>query len=132
MVNYKVCTGIFYIEKCALCLQEKFDKNFPVWMTEKYFCLYFFSSLNISDFNLFLCENYNPHWKLFENLVGGSLVGSYSLLPKILTFRSSLRFVFLIKIVYNQFLLLKDYRIWYWIRSFVWIIPTNLESVIFD
>ena len=41
-------------------------------MAEKYFRLYFFSSLNISDFNLFLCENYNPHWKLFENLVGGS------------------------------------------------------------
>ena len=38
---------------------------------------------------------------------------SYSLLPKILKFRSSLRFVFLIKIVYNQFLLLKNYRIWY-------------------
>ena len=58
---------------------------------------------------------------------------SYSLLPKILKFRrSSLRLVFLIKIVYNQFLLLKNYRLWHWIRSFVWFVPTNLESVIFD
>ena len=58
---------------------------------------------------------------------------SYSLLPKILKFRrSSLRLVFLIKIVYNQFLLLKNYRLWHWIRSFIWFIPTNLESVIFD
>ena len=58
---------------------------------------------------------------------------SYSLLPKILKFRrSSLRLVFLIKIVYNQFLLLKNYRLWHWIRSFVWFILTNLESVIFD
>ena len=58
---------------------------------------------------------------------------SYSLLPKILKFRrSSLRLVFVIKIVYNQFLLLKNYRLWHWIRSFVWFIPTNLESVIFD
>ena len=58
---------------------------------------------------------------------------SYSQLPKILKlWRSSLRLVFLIKIVYNQFLLLKNYRLWHWIRSFVWFIPTNLESVIFD
>ena len=56
---------------------------------------------------------------------------SYSLLSKILKFRrSSLRLVFLIKIVYNQFLLLKNYRLWHWIRSFVWFIPTNLESII--
>ena len=43
-----------------------------------------------------------------------------------------LRLIFLIKIVHNQFLLLKNYRSWHWIRSFVWFIPTNLESVIFD
>ena len=30
-----------------------------------------------------------------------------------------------------QFLLLTDYRLWHWISSFVWLIPTNLESVIF-
>ena len=62
-------------------------------MTEKYLWLKFFLSVNISDFNLFLCENRNPpekshflfainlHLKvevlsspphLFENLVGGS------------------------------------------------------------
>ena len=42
---------------------------------------------------------------------------SYSLLPKILKLRrSSLRLVFLIKILYNQFLLLKNYRLWHWIR----------------
>ena len=58
---------------------------------------------------------------------------SYSQLPKILKlWRSSLRLVFLIKIVCNQFLLLKNYRLWHWIRSFIWFIPTNLESVIFD
>ena len=58
---------------------------------------------------------------------------SYSLLPKILKLRrSSLRLVFLIKIVYNQFLILKNYRLWHWIRSFIWFIPTNLGSVIFD
>ena len=58
---------------------------------------------------------------------------SYSLLPKIIKFRrASLRLVFLIKIVCNQFLLLKKYRLWHWIRSFVWFIPTDLESVIFD
>ena len=37
--------------------------------------------------------------------------------------RSSLRLVFLINIVYNQFLLLKNYRLWHWIRSFVWLLP---------
>ena len=48
---------------------------------------------------------------------------SYSLLPKILKFRrSSWRLVFLIKIVYNQFLLLKNYRLWHRIRSFIWFI----------
>ena len=58
---------------------------------------------------------------------------SYSLFPKILKLRrSSLRLVFLIKIVYNQFLLLKNYRLWHWMRSFIWFIPTNLESIIFD
>ena len=58
---------------------------------------------------------------------------SYSLLPKIIKFRrASLRLVFLIKIVCNQFLLLKKYRLWHWIRSFVWFIPTDLKSVIFD
>ena len=58
---------------------------------------------------------------------------SYSLLQKIIKLRrSSLRLVFLIKIVYNQFLLLKNYRLWHWIRSFVWFIRINLESVIFD
>ena len=37
---------------------------------------------------------------------------SYSLLPTILKFRrSSLRLVYLIKILYNQFLLLKNYRL---------------------
>ena len=36
------------------------------------------------------------------------------LLPKKLKFRrSSLRLVFLTKIVYNQFLLLKNYRLWH-------------------
>ena len=48
--------------------------------------------------------------------------------PKILKLRRSS----LIKIAYNQFLLLKYYRLCYWIRSFIWFIPTNLESVIFD
>ena len=58
---------------------------------------------------------------------------SYSLLSKILKLRrSSLRLVFLIKIVYNQFLLFKNYSLWHWIRSFMWFILTNLESVIFD
>ena len=58
---------------------------------------------------------------------------SYSLLPKIIKFRrASLRLVFLIKIVCNQFLLLKKYRLWHWIRSFAWFIPTDLKSVIFD
>ena len=37
-----------------------------------------------------------------------------------------------IKNVYNQFLLLKNYRLWHWIRKFTWFIPTNLESIIFD
>ena len=45
---------------------------------------------------------------------------SYSQLPKILKlWRSSLRLVFLIKIVYNQFLLLKNYRLWHWIRILI-------------
>ena len=44
----------------------------------------------------------------------------------------ALKLIFLIKIVCNQFLLLKNYRLWHWIRSFIWFIPTNLESVIFD
>ena len=58
---------------------------------------------------------------------------SDQLLPKILKFRgSSLRLVFLVKIVYNQFQFLKNYRLWYSIRSFVWFIITNLESIIFD
>ena len=58
---------------------------------------------------------------------------SYSVLQKIIKLRrSSLRLVFLIKIVYNQFLLLKNYRLWHWIRSFIGFICTNLESVIFD
>ena len=58
---------------------------------------------------------------------------SYSLLLKILKLRrSSLWLAFLIEIVYNQFLLLNDYRLWHWIRSFIWFIPTNLESAIFD
>ena len=58
---------------------------------------------------------------------------SYSLLPKILKLRrSSLRLFFLIKIVYNQFLLLKNYGLWHWTRSFIWFISTSLESVIFD
>ena len=40
---------------------------------------------------------------------------SDSLLPKILKFsRLTLRLVFLIKIFYNQFLLLKNYRLWHW------------------
>ena len=52
------------------------------------------------------------------------IVFSYLLLPKVLKFRrSSLRLVFLMKIVYNQFLLLKNYRLWHWIRSFVWLLP---------
>ena len=39
---------------------------------------------------------------------------SYSLLSKMLKFRrSSLRLVFFIKIAYNQFLLLKNYRLWH-------------------
>ena len=46
--------------------------------------------------------------------------------------RSSLRLAFLVKIVYSQFLLLKNYRLWHWIRSFVRFIRINLESVIFD
>ena len=46
--------------------------------------------------------------------------------------RTSLRLVFLMKVVYNEFLLLKNYRLWHWIGSFVWFIPTNLESVVFD
>ena len=56
----------------------------------------------------------------------------YSLLQKILKLRRpSLGLVFLIKIVYNQFLLLKNYRLWHWMRSFIWFIPTNLKSVIY-
>ena len=56
---------------------------------------------------------------------------SYSLLLKILKFRRwSLRLVFLIKIVHNQFLLLKNYRIWYWIRSFVFPLIWNLLYLI--
>ena len=39
---------------------------------------------------------------------------------------------FFYKDLYNRFLLLKNYRFWHWIRSFVWFIPTNLESLIFD
>ena len=39
---------------------------------------------------------------------------------------------FFYKDLYNRFLLLKNYRCWHWIRSFVWFIPTNLESLIFD
>ena len=55
-------------------------------MTDKnIFAFKLFLSLNISNFNLFLCGNYNPPWKksrskswgpvkhpLFQNLVGGS------------------------------------------------------------
>ena len=56
----------------------------------------------------------------------------YSLLQKILKLRRpSLGMVFLIKIVYNSFLLLKNYRLWHWMRSFIWFIPTNLKSVIY-
>ena len=52
---------------------------------------------------------------------------SYSLLLKMLKFRrSSLRLVFPIKIVYNQVLLLKKFRLRDWIWSFIWFVPTNL------
>ena len=52
---------------------------------------------------------------------------SSSLLPKISKLRrSSLRLVFLIKIVYNKFLLIKNYRLWHWIRSFIYnLFPLN-------
>ena len=61
------------------------------------------------------------------------LIFSYSLLSKMLKFRrSSLRLVFLIKVVYNQFLLLKNYRLWHWISSFIWFLTANLESIVFD
>ena len=52
---------------------------------------------------------------------------SYSLLLKMLKFRrSNLRLVFPIKIVYNQVLLLKKFRLRDWIWSFIWFVPTNL------
>ena len=53
---------------------------------------------------------------------------SYSLLPIILKLIRS-RSVFLVKILYNQFLLLKNYRLWHWLRSFIWFIPTNLDPL---
>ena len=34
--------------------------------------------------------------------------------------------------IYNQFLLLNNYILWHWIGSFMWFIPTNLESITFD
>ena len=57
----------------------------------------------------------------FLNCFKEMSIFSYSLLPKILKLRrSSLRLLFLIKIVYKQFLLLKNWRGSYDLFSLIW------------
>ena len=113
---------------------EHFCKIWALCVSQMYIVYIFTSLFSFYTFcyMVIVLESFFVSKTKFNRFLKMSIF-SYSLLPKILKLRrSSLRLVFLIKIVYNQFLLLKNYGLWHWTRSFIWFIPTSLESVIFD